>query len=50
MLKVNSLMDSLKKKSMWNNQPPGFESVDFPQHVCKLNKALYGLKQTPRAL
>jgi len=41
-------MDSLKKKSMWNN-PLGFESVNFPQHVYKLNKTLYGLKQAPRA-
>ncbi|GKB43944.1 retrovirus-related pol polyprotein from transposon TNT 1-94 [Tanacetum coccineum] len=30
-------------------QPPGFESSEFPNHVCKLNKALYGLKQAPRA-
>ncbi|GJS59943.1 retrovirus-related pol polyprotein from transposon TNT 1-94, partial [Tanacetum coccineum] len=30
-------------------QPPGFESNEFPNHVCRLNKALYGLKQAPRA-
>ena len=30
-------------------QPPGFESTEFPNHVCTLNKALYGLKQAPRA-
>ncbi|GKC56224.1 retrovirus-related pol polyprotein from transposon TNT 1-94 [Tanacetum coccineum] len=30
-------------------QPPGFESSEFPNHVCKLDKALYGLKQAPRA-
>ncbi|GJX79479.1 retrovirus-related pol polyprotein from transposon TNT 1-94, partial [Tanacetum coccineum] len=30
-------------------QPPGFESSEFPDHVCKLDKALYGLKQAPRA-
>ena len=30
-------------------QPPGFESFDFPNHVYKLKKALYGLKQAPRA-
>ncbi|GKE56515.1 retrovirus-related pol polyprotein from transposon TNT 1-94 [Tanacetum coccineum] len=25
----------------------GFESSEFPNHVCKLDKALYGLKQAP---
>lgn len=30
-------------------QPPGFEDVDFPHHVLKLDKALYGLKKEPRA-
>nr|GEZ23819.1 retrovirus-related Pol polyprotein from transposon TNT 1-94 [Tanacetum cinerariifolium] len=29
--------------------PPGFESSEFPDYVCKLDKALYGLKQAPRA-
>ncbi|GKD45069.1 retrovirus-related pol polyprotein from transposon TNT 1-94 [Tanacetum coccineum] len=32
-------------KEVYVEQPPGFESSDFPNHVCKLNKALYGLKQ-----
>ncbi|GKA66320.1 phospholipase-like protein [Tanacetum coccineum] len=30
-------------------QPPGFESSEHPDYVCKLDKALYGLKQAPRA-
>ncbi|KAL5773724.1 hypothetical protein ACOSP7_013365 [Xanthoceras sorbifolium] len=30
-------------------QPSGFESFQFPQHVCKLKKAFYRLKQAPRA-
>ncbi|GKC51010.1 retrovirus-related pol polyprotein from transposon TNT 1-94 [Tanacetum coccineum] len=30
-------------------QPHGFESNGFPNHVFKSNKALYGLKQAPRA-
>ena len=30
-------------------QPPGFEDVDSPYHVLKLNKALYDLKKKPRA-
>ncbi|WKA00084.1 hypothetical protein VitviT2T_018475 [Vitis vinifera] len=30
-------------------QPPDFQSFNFPNHIFKLKKALYGLKQTPRA-
>jgi len=37
------------KEEVYVEQPPRFESVDFPQHVYKLNKALYSLKQAPRA-
>ncbi|GJW44936.1 retrovirus-related pol polyprotein from transposon TNT 1-94 [Tanacetum coccineum] len=33
---------------MYVQQPPGFESSEFPNHVCKLDKALYGLKQASR--
>ncbi|GJZ77306.1 retrovirus-related pol polyprotein from transposon TNT 1-94 [Tanacetum coccineum] len=29
--------------------PPGFESSEFHDYVCKLDKALYGLKQAPKA-
>ncbi|KAG7551025.1 Zinc finger CCHC-type [Arabidopsis thaliana x Arabidopsis arenosa] len=36
-------------KSIFMEQPPGFESREHPDHVCKLKKALYGLKQAPRA-
>ncbi|GJU88977.1 retrovirus-related pol polyprotein from transposon TNT 1-94, partial [Tanacetum coccineum] len=28
-------------EEVYVEQPPGFESSDFPNHVCKLNKALY---------
>jgi hypothetical protein len=31
------------------SQPPSFEHLQHPHHLCKLNKALYGLKQAPRA-
>nr|GEX51452.1 reverse transcriptase [Tanacetum cinerariifolium] len=31
------------------DMPPGFESSEFPDYVCKLDKALYGLKQAPMA-
>ncbi|GKD21349.1 retrovirus-related pol polyprotein from transposon TNT 1-94, partial [Tanacetum coccineum] len=36
-------------KKVCVQQPHGFESSEFPNHVCKLDKALYGLKQAPRA-
>ncbi|GJS19606.1 retrovirus-related pol polyprotein from transposon TNT 1-94 [Tanacetum coccineum] len=36
-------------KEVYVQQPPGFGSSEFPNHVCKLDKALYGLKQAPRA-
>ena len=30
-------------------QPPEFESFNFPNHVFKLKKTFYDLKQAPRA-
>ncbi|GJW40083.1 retrovirus-related pol polyprotein from transposon TNT 1-94 [Tanacetum coccineum] len=36
-------------EEVYVQQAPGFESNEFPNHVCKLDKALYGLKQAPRA-
>ncbi|GKD32885.1 retrovirus-related pol polyprotein from transposon TNT 1-94 [Tanacetum coccineum] len=36
-------------EDVYVQQPPGFESSEYPNHVCKLDKALYGLKQSPRA-
>jgi CRISPR/Cas system Type II protein with McrA/HNH and RuvC-like nuclease domain len=30
-------------------QPPSFESEEYPNHIYKLHKALYGIKQAPRA-
>ncbi|GJW67428.1 retrovirus-related pol polyprotein from transposon TNT 1-94 [Tanacetum coccineum] len=36
-------------EEVYVQQPPGFESSEFPNHVCKLDKSLYGLKQAPRA-
>lgn len=37
------------KEEVYVKQPPGFEDVDLPNHVLKLDKALYGVKQAPRA-
>ncbi|GJS15564.1 putative ribonuclease H-like domain-containing protein [Tanacetum coccineum] len=37
------------KKEVYVCQPPGFEDLDFPDRVYKVEKALYGLHQAPRA-
>ena len=36
-------------KEVFVEQPPNFESFNFPNHVFKLKKELYGLKQAPKA-
>jgi hypothetical protein len=37
------------KKEVYVEQPPGFKSEEYPNHIYKLHKVLYGLKQAPRA-
>jgi hypothetical protein len=37
------------KEEVYVQQPHGFESDEYPNHVYKLHKALYGLKQARRA-
>nr|GEV22080.1 retrovirus-related Pol polyprotein from transposon TNT 1-94 [Tanacetum cinerariifolium] len=47
---VNSAFPNEKlSKEVYVQQPPGFESIEFPNYLCKLDKALYGMKQAPRA-
>ena len=36
-------------EEVYVEQPPDFQSFNFPNHVFKLKRALYGLKQAPRA-
>lgn len=36
------------EEDVFMEQPEGYVSKEFPEHVCKLQKALYGLKQSPR--
>nr|GEX39696.1 retrovirus-related Pol polyprotein from transposon TNT 1-94 [Tanacetum cinerariifolium] len=35
-------------EEVYVQQPLGFESSEYPNHVCKLDKALYGPKQAPK--
>nr|GFB89086.1 retrovirus-related Pol polyprotein from transposon TNT 1-94 [Tanacetum cinerariifolium] len=45
----SSFLNSKLKEEVYVKQPPGFESSEFPDYVCKLDKALYELKQAPKA-
>jgi hypothetical protein len=37
------------KEEVYVQQPPGFKSEEYPNHVYKLHKVLYEFKQAPRA-
>ncbi|GJX24218.1 retrovirus-related pol polyprotein from transposon TNT 1-94 [Tanacetum coccineum] len=45
----SAFLNGKLKEEVYVKRPPGFESSDFPDYVCKLDKALYGLKQAPKA-
>ena len=43
----SAFLNGFIKKTVYVEQPPGFEHEKFPNHVFKLKKVLYGLKQAP---
>ena len=45
----STFLNEIINKEVYVEQPLGFESNEFSNHVYKLNKVLYGLKQTPNA-
>jgi len=45
----SAFLNGYLKEEVYVKQPPGFEDLEHPEYVYKLDKTLYGLKQTPRA-
>ena len=42
----SDFLNGFINEEVYVEQPPGFESFNFPNHVFKFKKTLYGLKQT----
>ncbi|GJV20360.1 retrovirus-related pol polyprotein from transposon TNT 1-94 [Tanacetum coccineum] len=45
----SAFLNGKLKEEVYVKQSLGFESSEFPNHVCKLDKTLYRLKQAPRS-
>ena len=45
----STFLNGKLQEEVYVQQPPGFESSKYPNHVYFLEKALYSLKQAPRA-
>ena len=43
----SSFLNGFINEEVFVEQPPRFESFNFPNHVFKLKKTFYGFKQAP---